>query len=150
MRWTTVSPPLRLFFCLMQIQMLHHCHKWKQGGCCVLSEVLKNPCEARTSSHSDILAPIWQLPHVQHIMADELYMFLRYLQSLCFLFGWNSVIFQYHAVNSIHIFRDTDHSWPPWTVFISVLKCPVLNRATQFLTVRQEGLFLPYVTDTSS
>ena len=46
-------------------------------------------------------------------------------------FGWNSPVCPHHAVNSIHIFRHSDHKWPIWTVFIHYQCWNVLSSLKQ-------------------
>jgi hypothetical protein len=51
-------------------------------------------------------------------MDGKSYLFPRYLQSLYYISGWNSLIFRDHAVNGI-VFS-SDHKWPSLTVFVFI------------------------------
>jgi hypothetical protein len=124
-RWTTVFPLLWLFFCLWIMQMyacFTHCHKLSQEACCIPSKVLKN-CPwshmimplicIQTFWHPFGRASLcpthdgWRTLHVPMIYSE-----------LCYLFAWNFLTCQDHALNGIHIFRHSDHRRPSWTVFI--------------------------------
>ena len=126
MRWTTVSPLLRMLFCLWIIQMYQcfiQCHKVSQETCCVLSKMLKNCLWSHNTLTLLIcIQTFWhplgrELSHDQHIMDDESYTFLIYLQSLL-SFCWKFSTCQDHAVNCTHIFMQSDYKWPSWMVFI--------------------------------
>lgn len=144
MRWTTVSPLLRMLFCLWIIQMYQcfiQCHKVSQETCCVLSKMIKNYLWSHNTLTLLIcIQTFWhplgrELSHDQHIMDDESYTFLMYHQSLCYLLAENfqpakTMLWTAPTFSC----RVTTSGLLGWSSS-SMLKFPVLNRAIQFLTV---------------